>query len=96
LLAAARTRLPVDEASKIELINPKAPKALGIEIPTALLVRADEVDRVSLASAHSYCWICSRQLLARRDALLVRSTMSAIGAETGHAPLPHSDYLQRC
>jgi putative ABC transport system substrate-binding protein len=36
--------LPVQQAVRIELtLNLKAAKALGIEFPTGLLVRADEV-----------------------------------------------------
>jgi putative ABC transport system substrate-binding protein len=36
--------LPVEQATRIELIiNMKAAKALGIEFPTGLRVRADEV-----------------------------------------------------
>ena len=36
--------LPVQQATKVELIiNLKAAKALGVAVPTALLVRANEV-----------------------------------------------------
>jgi putative tryptophan/tyrosine transport system substrate-binding protein len=36
--------LPAEQTTKVELfINLKAAKALGISVPTALLVRADEV-----------------------------------------------------
>jgi len=35
--------LPVEQAVRIETLNLKTAKALGIEFPTGLLVRADEV-----------------------------------------------------
>jgi putative ABC transport system substrate-binding protein len=36
--------LPIDRAVKFEfIVNLKTAKALGIELPTSLLIRADEV-----------------------------------------------------
>ena len=38
------TDLPIDRAVKFEfIVNLKTAKALGIELPTSLLIRADEV-----------------------------------------------------
>jgi hypothetical protein len=42
--------LPVEQAARIELtLNLKTAKVLGIEFPTALLVRADEVEQLAVA-----------------------------------------------
>ena len=36
--------LPVEQATEIEIfVNLKAAKALGVEVPTSILLRADEV-----------------------------------------------------
>jgi len=44
LKGAKPNELPVQEPSRLQLVvNLRAAKALGLELPSALLVRADEV-----------------------------------------------------
>ena len=44
LKGAKAADLPVEEATKIELVvNLKTAQTLGIEVPTSILLRADEV-----------------------------------------------------
>jgi putative ABC transport system substrate-binding protein len=44
LKGAKPSELPVQQATKVELvINMRTAKSLGLTLPTALLVRADEV-----------------------------------------------------
>src|SRR5262249_27906545 len=80
--------LPVVQSTKFEfLLNLRTATLLGLDVQPSLADRAEEVIDYARMCA-SFCYICSRQLLAHRDMLRCGRLMDAFGLKRTFVRFP--------